>query len=172
MKDEFVIDPIDRVIHETVHGYINPRTGKKGAVGMAPVINMNPSTVQNKANPREEYSEFGVKEVRNVMLSADNFSILKQLNIDCGFIAVPMPHIEYPADADLLGAHLGLIDELGEATSAMKTALEDKTLTRDEYKKVESEFHDVVEKVESLLIVLKGMAEPEDNVTSIKKVKS
>jgi len=172
MKDELVIDPLDAAIHKTVHNYKNPHSGKKGAVGIAPVIGMRPGTVQNKANPSEEYAEFGAKELRKVMMAANDFEPLKQLNIDCGFFAVPFPHIEFPADMDVLDAHLDFANEFGEVAIEIKKALEDGNLTSTEMTKIKKEFNDVCEKGQSLMIVLQGMCEPEGNVTQINKVKS
>ena len=171
MKDELVIDPLDAAVHKTVHGYKNPHTGSKGAIGLAPVIGMRPGTVQNKANPTEEYSEFGVKEIRKVMLATNDFGILKQLSMDCGFAAVPVPHNENPADMDLLDAHLDWTTEFGETAAEIKTALQDGKLNRAELNKIKKEFYEDFEKGQNLLTLLDGMCEPEDNVTSINQAK-
>ena len=167
MKDDLVIDPLDSAVHKTVHGYKNPHNGKKGAVGLASVIGMRSSTVQNKANPSEEYSEFGLKEVRKVMMATHDFSILKQLSAECGFAAVPLPHIDAPADTDLLEVWANWSEEFGETAASIKHALEDQKITMAEVENVRRELIEDFEKGLAIIDVLKGMAEPEDNVTSI-----
>jgi len=163
------IDPLNEAVYETASNF-HGRTGK-GQTGLAKAVGINPSTFQSKVSKTEGYAHLSPVELRSTMVAADDFRALKQLNMDCGFVAVPVPHVECPADMDLVNAHLDLVGELGEACDEMKRALNDKRLTYDERIDVEKEFYDVVEKIYSLLDVLKGMSEPEDNITSINKVK-
>ena len=163
------IDSLDQAAYETVHDFVDSNTGKKGAIGVAAITGMRPSTVQNKASRTDFLANFNIKEMRTVMLATNDFRMLKAMNQDCGFLAVPFPSIEFPADSDLVNAHIDVITELGEATGEMKSALNDKKLTQVELRKVRKEFHDVVEKVYGLLAVLDDMAEPEDNVAHFKK---
>lgn len=168
---EYGIDPLDKAAYDTVHDFKNNRTGKKGAIGLSPVVDMNPSTLQNKANPKEDFSGFMLKEARKVMIATNDYRMLTQLNHDCGFIAVPVLHTDFPCDGDLLNSHLEAVSEFGDASEKMKKALNDKVLTNAEYVLLEKEYHEAVEKIYSLLEVLKGMAEPEEKVTHIKGVK-
>jgi len=166
------IDALDQAAYETVHNFKDKNTGKKGAGGIADITGMKASSVQNKANRTEEFANFNIKEMRSLMLATNDFRMLKVMNQVCGFIAVELPSIEYPADSDLVNAHIDVVTELGEATGEMKRALNDKKLTQAELRKVKKEFHDVIEKVYGLFSVLDGMAEPEDNVTQLNRAKS
>lgn len=165
------IEQLDQAIHDTVHDYRNPNSGKKGPGALAPLIGMAASTLQNKADRKQEFAHLGLKEARSVMLATNNFRILEQFNHDLGFVAVPVPHIENPADMDLLDAHLDWTNEFGETAGAIKQALQDGTLTRDELDKIKKEFYEDFEKGQVLMQRLEGMCEPESKGNTLREVK-
>jgi len=159
--DDNTFDALDIAIYETVHGYINPRTGKRGAAGLAPVVGMPASTLQNKANPAETFANLSMKEARSLMLATGDHRIGHQLMADIGEVCVPVPVHEFPADMDLLEAWAVWQAEIGETVLALKDALEDGRVTRAEVARVRNELAEDFAKGLAMLDVLGGMAEPE-----------
>lgn len=167
------IDPLDQAAYETVHNFKDSSTGKKGAIGIAAITGMKPSTVQNKASRTDEYAIFNIKEMRSVMTAAKDFRMLEAMNRECGFAMTPLPDFEaFSSDMDLLAAWADWQSEIAETVQKMKSAIEDGEITAAELHDIKNELTQDYEKGLELWAVFEGMAEPEDNVTSISKVKS
>ena len=162
VNDDLLVDPLDRAIYETVHGYVNPKTGKKGALGLAPVVDMPASTLQNKANPTEQFAHFTVREARKIMLAANDHRILHQLAADVGEACVPLPTLNFAADMDLLDSWAEWQQDVAKTIEAGKDALADREITQDEIALIRMELIRDFEKGLAMLDVLRGMAEPED----------
>jgi len=160
--DEMVVDPLDQAIYDTVHRYTNPNTGKKGAVGLAPVVDMPASTLQNKANPFEQFAHLTVREARKVMLAAGDNRILHQLAADVGEACVPLPTLKFAADMDLLDSWAEWQQDVAKTIEAVRDALADQKITQAEVASVRLELIKDFEKGLAMLDVLKGMAEPDD----------
>lgn len=161
MTMDEVLDPLDVAIYDTVHGYVHPKSGRRGAVGLAPVVGMPPSTLSNKANPREEFVHLTVRELRAVMLATGDHRALHQLAADVGEACVVLPTIEFPADMDLLDAWAAWQGEVAQTVRRIRTALIDGKITADEVLDVRMELIEDFERGLALLDVLKGMQEPE-----------
>ncbi len=162
-----VVDPLDQAVYDTVHDYTNPRTHKKGAIGLAPVVDMSASTLQNKANPSEQFAHMTLREARKVMLAANDHRILHQLAADLGEACVPLPTMSFPADMDLLNAWAEWQKEVAETIEAVRSSLDDKRIRLDEVSKVRRELIEDFEKGLAMLDVLKGMAEPDDDIVVV-----
>ena len=162
-----VVDPLDQAVYDTVHDYTNPRTHKKGAIGLAPVVDMSASTLQNKANPSEQFAHMTLHEARKVMLAANDHRILHQLAADLGEACVPLPTMSFPADMDLLNAWAEWQKEVAETIEAVRSSLDDKRIRLDEVSKVRRELIEDFEKGLAMLDVLKGMAEPDDDIVVV-----
>ena len=161
MSDHFDIDVIDQAIYDTIHGFRDANTGKKGPFALAKVVNMSGATLQNKANRNEEYANLNVKEARAVMLGAKDFSILHALAAEVNFAAVPLPAVDFPADMDLMVAITEWTTDYGETAKAIHDALSDKKITRSELDVIRKELIQDFEKGIKILDVMEGMAEPE-----------
>lgn len=160
--DELVVDQLDQAIYDTVHNYVNPHTGKKGAIGLAPVVDMQASTLQNKANPGEHFAHLTVREARKVMLATGDNRILHRLAADVGEACVPLPTLQFAADMDLLDSWAEWQQDVARTVEAVRDALADKKVTRDEVDRVRLELIRDFEKGLAMCDVLKGMAEPDD----------
>jgi hypothetical protein len=165
------IDELDQVVYDTVHNFKDKASGGKGAAGLARAIGMQGSTLQNKADRKQEFAQLGLKEARSIMLVSGDTTILSTLCQQLGFAAVPLPHIDAPADTDLLDVWADWSEEFGETAASIKKALEDQKITMSEVANVRRELIEDFEKGLAIIDVLKGMAEPEDNVTQLSKVK-
>lgn len=161
MLDEMVVDALDDAAYQTVHDYVNPRTHRKGAVGLAPALNMPASTVQHKANPSETFTAFYLKEARSIMLATGDNRILYQLAADVGEACVPLPKRAYPADMDLLESWAAWQGEVAGTVTAIRNALIDGRITADEVRRVRAELIEDYSRGLGMVDVLAGMCEPE-----------
>ena len=165
------IDPLDQAIYDTVHDYRDLHAGGRGAAALARAIGMAGSTLQNKADRKQEFAHLSLQEARSIMLVSGDTRILSTLAEQLGYAAVPLPQIEAPADTDLLQVWADWSNEFGETAAAIKAALEDNKITQAEVAKVKRELIEDFETGLAIIDVLKGMAEPEDNVTHIDSIK-
>lgn len=158
-----VFDPLDIAIYETVHEFRDPKTGKRGALGLAPVIGMQSSTLSNKANPTQEFAHLTVREARSVMLASGDHRILHQLAADLGEACVPLPTLPFPADMDLLKAWAEWQRDVAETVQALRDALESHggKIVASDIANVRRELIEDFEQGLALCDVLKGMQEPE-----------
>lgn len=159
--DDLGIDPLDMAVYRTVHDYVNPGTGKKGAVGLAPVMQMPASTVQHKANPSDAFTAFYLKEARALMLAAGDNRALHHLAADVGEACVPLPRNPFPADMDLLEAWAAWQAEVANTVTAIRQALLDGRITADEVARVRAELIGDYSRGLGLVEVLAGMCEKE-----------
>ena len=166
------IDKLDQVVYDTVHTYKNEKSGRRGCTAMADAIGLQRSTLQNKVDRNQEFAQLSLKEARSIMLAAGDVSILSVLSQQLGHMLVPLPLIDAPADTDLLAAWAEWSEEFGQTAASIKAALEDNEITHEEVATIKKEVLEDYEKALSLIAVLEGMSEPEDNVTSINKAKS
>jgi len=163
------VDLLERAVYDTAHGFVNAATGRRGVVGLADVIGVRATTLQNKVNPREEFSHVTLNEARSMMLATGDHSILHRLADDVGEACVPLPSFEFAADADLLDAWADWQADIGETAATAKAALADKRVTLAEVEAIRRELIEDFEKGLAMLDVFKGMAELDDTVVSIKR---
>lgn len=166
-KHDYGLDPLDRAIYETVSEYRHPVSGKRGGVALAPVMGMNQGTLLNKANPNSEYAHLSVKEARQMMLASGDHRILHVLAHEMGEACVPLPTLEFPADADLLEAWAEWQAEVARTVQAMRNTLADGKVTKGEVRAVRNSLVQDLEKGLAMLDVLDGMAEPETTVVPL-----
>lgn len=163
------IDPLDQAAYDTVHGYRDARSGRRGIGPLADMIGMAPSTLQNKTDRKQEFANLNVKEVRALMLATGDYRLLETLAHGVGYAAVPLPSVASTADMDLLDAWAQWSAEFGETAQTIKAALDDGRVTTDEIARCRQELIEDFEKGLGILDVLKGMAEPDEKVVQIKK---
>ena len=162
------IDQLDQAVYDTVHDYVDPRSGRKGCVALAELLGMKPSTLANKSNRSDEFAHLNIREARSVMLATGDVRILDALANSMGYACVPLPTIDAAADMDLLDAWAKWSAEFGETAETIKQALEDGRIEQHEIEAVRRELIEDFEKGLAIIDVLKGMAEPESKVVSIK----
>lgn len=173
MTDEiYERDPLDDAAYQTVHKFKNPATGKKGAIGLSPMVGMPASTIQNKANPNEENAQFGIKEARRVMLATGDKSMLHTLARDLGEACYELPVMDFPADMDLMQAWMEWQEEHAQTITKMKEILSDNTVTKGELDELKVEVFEDFEKGMKLVAEFTAIAEPVEKVTPINRAKS
>ncbi|MDP1586307.1 MAG: hypothetical protein Q8M07_01065 [Prosthecobacter sp.] len=148
-------------VYDTVHGFVDEASGREGARGLGPVIGMKSGTLQNKANPNEEYTHLTLPEARSVMLATGDFRILQALAAELGQACVPLPTIQFPADCDLMVAWADWQAEIAQTVVVMRDSLADGKVTRSEVDRLRKELIEDFEKGLALLDVFRGMSEPD-----------
>lgn len=160
MDMDDVIDPLDKAAYDTVHDYTNPRTGKKGAVGLGPVVGMPHSTLQNKVNPSMDFQHLTLKESRTLMLATGDHRMLRQLARDLGEACVPLPSLDVVGDLDVLEALTEWQAETGETAQKVRDIYADKRIELGEVEELRRELIEDFEKGLALLDRIRAQAEP------------
>jgi len=151
MMDRF--DDLDDAIYRTVHDFKTVRGSKtiKGAVALAPLINMPAGTLNNKAKPGYETHQLGIKETIPIQLTTDNFIIAEAYCRALDGVFMRFGDLSGTSDVELLTTWAALMAEEGETAEAIKKSLEDGKVTRAELRVIRREtFEDITVKLELL----------------------
>ena len=89
---EEVIGELAQVVYNTVHGYRDAKTGKRGPVVLAPRLGMLPGTLANKANPMQD-SELTLSEAVAVQLATQDYRILHAQAWMLGHATYELPEV-------------------------------------------------------------------------------
>ena len=140
-------DLVDDAIYKTIHEYKDGHSG--GAVALAPKINTNAGTLNNKANPGMERHQLGLKESIPIQYAATDFRIAHAYCQALGGVFMRVENLAGTSDVELLNTWARLIEEEGETAAAIRRALEDGDVTSEELKEIKREtFEDIQIKLE------------------------
>ncbi|MBN8922383.1 MAG: hypothetical protein BGP10_12255 [Rhodanobacter sp. 68-29] len=89
MQDE-LYGSVENAIYQTVNGYVDPATRRRGAVALAPQVGMLPATLSNKANPLQDH-QLTLRESIPVQLVANDFQILHAYAQTLHHVAYQLP---------------------------------------------------------------------------------
>lgn len=129
------MDQLREAIYSTVHEYRDEQ-GKRGAVALAPKLNIPAGTLSNKANPDQE-NRLGLLESIPLQIVSKDFQILYAYAVELGHLPpVPFGNFKDTSDADLVALITRLYADIGKASLALHDALKDRRITRGEYTKV------------------------------------
>lgn len=148
-------DAIDDAIYHTVHGFQDRSArgakGSRGAEGLAPRVNMNAGTLSNKANPGMEGHQLTLKESIPIQLTTNDYRIVQAYCHALGGVFMPIENLDGTSDMELLNTWAKLVQEEGETAAAIREALQDSKITRDELQIIRREtFEDITVKLELL----------------------
>lgn len=163
-------DPLDQAIYETCHGYTAPGEKRASVKALARVMGMRPSTLQNKANPFEEYAQLSVKEARQAMLVTGDHRILHALARDVGEACFPLPSAEWVGDMDVMAALTKWQAEIGKTAQEVHDTYADGKVETHEIEAVERSLIRDYERGMELIALMKGQAEPESQKPALKAV--
>ncbi len=128
------MDRLNEAIYHTIHGFRDGR--RRGAVALAPKLNVPAGTLSNKANP-DQSSQLGLLESVPLQLIAKDFQILYAYSGELGHLPpVPFGDFEDTSDADLVQVITRLYADIGKASEALNDAIKDRRITRKEYERV------------------------------------
>lgn len=157
-EDE-LFGPLDAAVYATVHEFIDQRARKRGAVALAPRIGMPAGTLSNKANPTMPDHKLGMAEAVAVMLASDDFRILHVVNQLTGHCAYRLPLHADAGDVEILDAYAAAHEKTGAKATAIREALRDGRVTREEVNQVRACFDQEVRAGLELLSRLEALAE-------------
>jgi len=127
-----MFDPIEKAIYDTVHDFPG------GAVKLAPRVNMNSGTLQNKADPRMEH-QLTVREALAIQTTTGDVRILRAEAQVLGYVCIALGDFSGVDDIELLNAYAAWTSEIGSTAASIVEALADRRVTRREYEAVNRE---------------------------------
>lgn len=118
-----VFGELARAVYDTVHGYRDSKTGKRGPVALAPRLGMIPGTLANKANPMQD-SELSLSEATAVQLAAQDYRILRAMAWELGHATYELPSVAV-SDMEILTQYTEYHAAVGAKAIAIRNALAD-----------------------------------------------
>lgn len=137
--DDELYGSVEGAIYETVNGYVDAASRKRGATALAPQLGMLPATLSNKANPLQDH-QLGLRESIPLQLVANDFRILYAYSQALHHVAYKLPAIADASDVELLDQYAGMHADLGDMATAVRDSLRDGNVTRDEVRQIRSLF--------------------------------
>jgi len=138
--DDELFGSVEQAIHDTVAGYVDPVTRRRGATALAPKVGMLPATLSNKANPLQDH-QLALLESIPVQLVADDYRILHAYNATLGHVGYRLPdNVSQLSDVGLLDQYANLHAELGRMAATIRSALSDGSITSEEVRQVRAAF--------------------------------
>lgn len=156
---EELFGELDVAIHDTVHGYADPATRQRGAVGLAPRLAMSAGTLSNKANPTMPEHKLGVAESIAVQVASDDYRILYAYARALRHCAYPLPPVSNHDDIELLNAYAEVQACAGELATGIRDTLKDRRITKAEVAALRRAFDNEVRAGLAMLSRFEGLAE-------------
>lgn len=129
-------DSLEDAVYNTIHNY---RDGKKSGPGaLAPKVNMNAGTLNNKADPAMFSHQLTLRESIPIQLTANNFSIAQAYCLALNGVFVQLPDIPCVSDTALLDIWATLIEKEGEFAKAVRESLASGDIDHDEIKNIKN----------------------------------
>lgn len=129
-----MFDTLDKAIYGLIHDQ------KGGATQLAPLVNMNPGTLANKANPAMEHHHLTVKEAVAIQNTTQDFRVLAAEAAVLNHAIVPLGNFEGVSDIEILTAYAKYHSDIGQTSVVIAEALNDSRVTRREFQSVHGEF--------------------------------
>ena len=129
-----MFDTIEKAIYSLVHDQ------KGGATQLAPLVNMNPGTLANKANPAMEHHHLTVKEAVAIQNTTKDFRVLAAEAAVLNHAIVPLGNFDGVSDIEILTAYANYHSDIGQTSIVIAEALNDNRVTQLEFQSVRGEF--------------------------------
>ena len=129
-----MFDSIEQAIYDLIHQH------KGGASQLAPLVNMNPGTLANKANPAMENHHLTVKESVAIQNTLQDFRVLAAEAEVLGHAIVPLGNFEGVSDIELMTAYANYHSDIGRTSYVVSEVLNDQRVTKHEFQSVRTEF--------------------------------
>ncbi len=137
LDDEF--SPLGLAIRDTVLNFVHPISKQKGATGLASLVAMNPRTLSNKANPKQDH-QLGLEESVPIQIVSKNYAILYTYSRVLGHVAYQLPDPGCIGDVELLTVYCQLHADVGLMASRIRAALQDGRITHHEAASIREAF--------------------------------
>ena len=146
-------DALQQAIHDTVHEYPiwSDRKKPRGAVALAPMVNMQAGTLSNKANTIMETHQLTLAESIPIQREAQDYRITDAYCMTLGGVFLRFHDLKFVSDQQLLDVWAKYIQEDGETAKAVSEALADGNINEKEMDRIEKEVNeDIQAKLELL----------------------
>ena len=135
---------------------------KKGAEALAPLVNMNTGTLNNKVNYNLDSHHLTADENVAIQAATGNFEPIKADAIALGGVFTKLPeHIEDFNDDELLKAYLAMVKDIGETADMFNKAMEDGKIDAQELADIRRECFEDITRIMTLMKVITERHEQE-----------
>jgi len=141
--------------YQLVHNYPG------GAVALAPLVDRTPSVLSNKVNPNVDTHHLTVDEAVTLQAITHNFDLLKAVATILNHVVIELPSVNLAesSDIEILDTWAKWKEDIGQTATAIRHALEDGNITKDELASIKMEiFEDFAREME-LFARLEAMAD-------------
>ena len=132
---EELVGPLDQAIYSTVHEYVDPVSGRRGAAALAPKLGVQPGSLSNKANITQEHTQLGLRESIPLQVTAGDYRILHAYASALGHCAYVLPRTSC-SDIELLDQYAEFHQRIGDKAAAIRRALSDRRITATEAREI------------------------------------
>jgi hypothetical protein len=150
-------NPVALAAYRTVRDF--RRGGRRGAQALAPMLGKAPGTLSNEVNPDVTTHKLGVEDAVAVMLAAGDFQLADAIEAELGRVATPMPDFADVSDMELLDAWADWHRDTGETAGAIKAALADGRIDRQELDAIKKEVFEDFQRELALLQRLEALCD-------------
>jgi len=135
---------------------------KKGAEALAPLVNMNVGTLNNKVNYNLDTHNLSADENVAIQAATKNYEPIKADAIALGgvFTLLP-PHTDDYNDDELLKAYLDMVNDIGETANMFNKAMEDGKIDAQELADIRRECFEDITRIMTLMKVITERHEQE-----------
>lgn len=144
------VDPVDEAIYDSVHDYIDPKTGGKGASALSKKIGRNLATFNKKADPFADTHLMNINDLRLIIKETKNYSILEALSAEFNHGIFLLSEPDCGTEKGILSAVLKAAAEGGEACKVIDDALSDDIITTKEAMICSKEINDQINALAAL----------------------
>jgi hypothetical protein len=144
--------------YELVHNFRKGKT-PSGAAALAPLVGMNPGTLNNKVNPNIDSHHLSAAEGVALQAAARNYAPISAEAATLGGVFTLIEPLDDNTDERLLKLFLELHEEQGETAETVRIALEDGRVSANELKDITREVFEDMAKQMQLLQALTSLSQ-------------
>lgn len=153
-----LIGPVERAAYETVHTFVDRRTGQRGAVALAPKVGMTANALSNRVNPEQDQAKLGLHESIQVQIAAGDYSILHAYAQVLGHVAYQLPE-GVNSDTALLEQWAEFSAAVGRKSEAIRSALADGRFSPTEVDQIRRHLHAAIRAGIQLVARIEGLSQ-------------
>lgn len=130
-----------------------------GAEGLARKLRIPPRTFSNELNPHLNFHKLGLKRAEQMTLAAEDYRILHAFAMSANHIAIPKPDLSDVSDVAVLELFLARDKAVGDFAEAVRQALDDGHVSRDDVTSIKQEAYDLAASVLEIVARLEGLCD-------------
>ncbi|MDH5394407.1 MAG: phage regulatory CII family protein [Gammaproteobacteria bacterium] len=127
---------IDEARYSLVHDFPG------GAKALAPLVGMNPGTLSNKVNPQIDTHHLTVDESVVIQNTADDRQLIEAEAHVLGGVFIQTGDFSDVSDVELIDKFAAWVQDIGETSGAIRSALAAHSLSKDHLKIIHREIHE------------------------------